>query len=196
VWRRGFASGALVAQLFRDVPDALAEWRNAGIKVYIYSSGSREAQRQFFGHTQVRPRARARACRWRAGGPRSPHPTCPPADPTVRPGRRPRPPSPRPPARPLPRPRKVGDMRPYLCGFFDTTSGPKGEAASYKEIAASLGVDPAEQEVVFATDVLPEAQAAAAAGWKPVLVVREGNKPLAAGHGFRVVESMQQLLDE
>jgi methylthioribulose 1-phosphate dehydratase/enolase-phosphatase E1 len=87
-------------------------------------------------------------------------------------------------------------MRPYLCGFFDTTSGPKGEAASYKEIAASLGVDPAEQEVVFATDVLPEAQAAAAAGWKPVLVVREGNKPLAAGHGFRVVESMQQLLDE
>jgi hypothetical protein len=28
----------------RDVPDALVEWRNAGIKTYIYSSGSREAQ--------------------------------------------------------------------------------------------------------------------------------------------------------
>jgi hypothetical protein len=53
VWRKGFASGDLVAQIFRDVPDALAEWRNAGIKTYIYSSGSREAQRQFFGHTQV-----------------------------------------------------------------------------------------------------------------------------------------------
>jgi hypothetical protein len=26
------------------VPDALVEWRNAGIKTYIYSSGSREAQ--------------------------------------------------------------------------------------------------------------------------------------------------------
>jgi methionine salvage enolase-phosphatase E1 len=35
------------------VTDALVEWRNAGLKTYIYSSGSREAQRQLFGHTQV-----------------------------------------------------------------------------------------------------------------------------------------------
>lgn len=27
---------------------------------------------------------------------------------------------------------QVGDLRPYLCGFFDTTSGPKGESSSYK----------------------------------------------------------------
>ncbi|KAI8464624.1 MAG: HAD-like domain-containing protein [Monoraphidium minutum] len=141
VWRAGFGSGALVAQLFRDVPDALAQWRNAGVKAYIYSSGSREAQRQFFGHTQV------------------------------------------------------GDMRPYLCGFFDTTSGPKSEAASYREIAAALGVDASEGEVVFATDVLSEAVAAAEAGWRPVLVAREGNKPLPEGHGFRVITSMQQLLE-
>ncbi|KIZ00060.1 enolase-phosphatase E1 [Monoraphidium neglectum] len=141
VWRAGFKSGALVAQLFRDVPDALAEWRNAGIKVYIYSSGSREAQRQFFGHTQV------------------------------------------------------GDLRPYLSGFFDTTSGPKSEARSYREIAAALGVDPSEEEVVFATDVAAEAVAAAEAGWRPVLVVREGNKPLPDGHGFRVITSVQQLLE-
>jgi len=53
IWREGFASGKLVAQLFRDVPDALAEWRNAGIKTYIYSSGSREAQRNFFAYCQV-----------------------------------------------------------------------------------------------------------------------------------------------
>lgn len=44
----------LKAELFRDVPDALVEWRSAGIKTYIYSSGSREAQRMLFGHTQVR----------------------------------------------------------------------------------------------------------------------------------------------
>lgn len=42
------------AELFRDVPDALVEWRAAGLKTYIYSSGSREAQRLFFGHCQVR----------------------------------------------------------------------------------------------------------------------------------------------
>lgn len=86
-------------------------------------------------------------------------------------------------------------MRPYLCGFFDTTSGPKSEARSYREIAANLGLDPSEDEIVFATDLLPEARAAAEAGWRPVLVVREGNKPLEAGHGFRVVTSMQQLLE-
>jgi len=85
-------------------------------------------------------------------------------------------------------------MRPYLCGFFDTSSGVKSEAASYKEIAASLGVNPAEEEIVFATDILAEAQAAAGAGWAPVMVTREGNKPLPEGHGFRVIDSMQQLL--
>lgn len=53
IWRSGFSSGALRAQLYRDVPDALTEWRLAGIKTYIYSSGSREAQRMFFAHTQV-----------------------------------------------------------------------------------------------------------------------------------------------
>lgn len=88
---------------------------------------------------------------------------------------------------------QVGDLRPYLCGFFDTTSGAKAESASYTNILLSLGVDSAA-EVLFATDVLAEAQAAAAAGWQAVLVERPGNKPLPAGHGFRVVTSMQQLL--
>lgn len=30
IWHQGFVSGELKAELFRDVPDALAEWRNAG----------------------------------------------------------------------------------------------------------------------------------------------------------------------
>lgn len=54
IWRGGFARGEMRAELFRDVPDALGEWRNAGIKTYIYSSGSREAQKLFFGHSQAR----------------------------------------------------------------------------------------------------------------------------------------------
>lgn len=53
------------------MPDALAQWRRAGIKCYIYSSGSRGAQKDLLGRTTV------------------------------------------------------GDLRPYLQGFFDTTSGPK-----------------------------------------------------------------------
>eukprot|EP00775_Hariotina_reticulata_P005707 gene5707-5947_t len=129
VWRTGFAKGQLVAQLFRDVPDYLVEWRNAGIKTYIYSSGSREAQHLFFGHTQV------------------------------------------------------GDLRPYLSGFFDTTSGPKQEAASYQNIFLTIGVDQPQE-------------AAQAAGWEAVLVVRPGNKPLPENNGFRVIEDMGQLLKQ
>ncbi len=41
IWREGFLSGQLKGELYRDVPDALAEWRRLGIKTYIYSSGSR-----------------------------------------------------------------------------------------------------------------------------------------------------------
>lgn len=51
-------------------------------------------------------------------------------------------------------------------------------------------------QVLFATDMLAEAQAAQAAGWQAVLVARPGNKPLPENHGFRVVESMQELLKQ
>ncbi len=53
IWRLGFARGEMTAELFRDVPDALTDLRKLGIKTYIYSSGSRDAQRLFFGNTQV-----------------------------------------------------------------------------------------------------------------------------------------------
>ncbi len=94
---------------------------------------------------------------------------------------------------------QVGDLRPYLSGFFDpTSSGPKTQAASYKSIALSLGLEPGSgnpsESVLFATDVLAEAQAAQEAGWEAVLVVRPGNKPLTEGHGIRIVESMTELL--
>ena len=54
VWHAAFAAGEIKGELFRDVPDALQQWRDAGLKTYIYSSGSRMAQRDLFGHTTVR----------------------------------------------------------------------------------------------------------------------------------------------
>lgn len=51
-------------------------------------------------------------------------------------------------------------------------------------------------QVLFATDVLAEAEAAQAAGWKAVLVNRPGNKPLPGSHSFRVIESITQLLQQ
>lgn len=53
VWEAGFRSGELRAHVFPDVPPALAAWREAGIDVRVYSSGSVHAQRLFFGHTEA-----------------------------------------------------------------------------------------------------------------------------------------------
>jgi enolase-phosphatase E1 len=51
IWRGGFESGELVAHVFPDVPPALEQWAASGLDVRIYSSGSIEAQRLYFGHT-------------------------------------------------------------------------------------------------------------------------------------------------
>jgi enolase-phosphatase E1 len=50
IWKAGFESGELKGTLFDDVPDAMRRWAAVG-KVAIYSSGSVEAQRLLFGHT-------------------------------------------------------------------------------------------------------------------------------------------------
>lgn len=51
IWREGYASGAYQAHVYPEVPAALERWKAAGYRLSIYSSGSVEAQVQFFGHT-------------------------------------------------------------------------------------------------------------------------------------------------
>jgi enolase-phosphatase E1 len=51
IWKDGFESGELKAHVYDDVPAALAAWNAAGKDVRIYSSGSIQAQKLFFGHT-------------------------------------------------------------------------------------------------------------------------------------------------
>ena len=51
IWRSGFESGELKAHVYNDVPPAIEAWNDAGRDVRIYSSGSVEAQKLFFGHT-------------------------------------------------------------------------------------------------------------------------------------------------
>jgi enolase-phosphatase E1 len=50
IWEGGFRSGHMQAHVYPDVIPAIARWRDAGIDVRIYSSGSVAAQRLFFGH--------------------------------------------------------------------------------------------------------------------------------------------------
>lgn len=51
IWKDGFDSGQLVAELFSDVLPKLKQWKSTGLDLYIYSSGSIGAQKLFFGHT-------------------------------------------------------------------------------------------------------------------------------------------------
>ncbi|KAM3254796.1 hypothetical protein ACQJBY_048330 [Aegilops geniculata] len=138
IWRTGFERKELQGVVFEDVPEALKNWQSQGMKVYIYSSGSREAQRLLFGHTSY------------------------------------------------------GDLRQFLCGFFDTTTGNKREARSYFEISQSLGVDNPSQ-ILFITDVLQEAIAAKTAGFEVIISIRPGNAPLPANHGFRTISSFSEI---
>lgn len=39
------------SRIFEDVVPAIRKWREAGMKVYIYSSGSIEAQKLLFGYS-------------------------------------------------------------------------------------------------------------------------------------------------
>jgi len=66
---------------------------------------------------------------------------------------------------------RAGDLTPGLAGYFDTTTGPKQEAASYRRIAAAIG-RPAG-DLLFLSDVAAELEAAAAAGFQAVQVRRE-----------------------
>jgi len=83
-----------------------------------------------------------------------------------------------------------GDLTGYLSAYFDPTSAmaPKQEASAYVQIALSLGIQPSEGH--FCTDILGEAKAAREAGWKATLLLRAGNAPLPADHGFPIASSL------
>lgn len=70
----------------------------------------------------------------------------------------------------------AGDLSGLIDAYFDTTTGPKREAASYTAIATALGLPP--DAITFCTDQPGEADAAAAAGLTAILLMRPGNPPL------------------
>lgn len=52
IWQEGYAAGRLRSRLFPDVPPAIRGWRQRGLDVAIYSSGSVAAQRVFLRYTE------------------------------------------------------------------------------------------------------------------------------------------------
>uniref|UniRef100_A0A8C8E3B0 Enolase-phosphatase E1 n=1 Tax=Oryzias sinensis TaxID=183150 RepID=A0A8C8E3B0_9TELE len=48
MWRAAYASGRIKGEIYPDVVPSIKKWRERGLKVYIYSSGSVEAQKLLF----------------------------------------------------------------------------------------------------------------------------------------------------
>ena len=49
VWKEGYDKGDLKGHIYDDVPEALEKWKNSGVKMGVYSSGSVAAQKLIFG---------------------------------------------------------------------------------------------------------------------------------------------------
>jgi enolase-phosphatase E1 len=139
IWQSGFEGGELKAHVYDDVPPALAAWNAASKDVRIYSSGSVQAQRLFFGHTIV------------------------------------------------------GNLLAQFRGHYDTTTGPKKDADSYRKIAADFKLPPSE--ILFLSDIVAELDAARAAGLRTVLCIRPGNAAgqASTGEPHPAIENFAQL---
>jgi enolase-phosphatase E1 len=120
VWAEGYRAGQLKGHVYPDAVEALKRWKQEGYELYVYSSGSIQAQRLIFGCSEA------------------------------------------------------GDLTPLFSDYFDTTSGPKREVASYRHIAQAIG-RPAE-EILFLSDIIEELDAARQAGMQTVGLARDGGE--------------------
>jgi enolase-phosphatase E1 len=124
IWHVGYGNGELLGHVYPDVPPVLRAWNDAGIELYVYSSGSIVAQKVLFAHTFA------------------------------------------------------GDLTPLFTDHFDTTTGPKRDAASYAEILADTGFHPSE--MLFLSDTEEELDAARAAGLLTARLLRPADTPPGA----------------
>lgn len=75
---------------------------------------------------------------------------------------------------------EYGDLTPLFGGYFDTTTGAKAEAGSYKKITAQIGL-PAS-EILFLSDIEKELDAARDAGMNTIWLIRKGELNPSASH--------------
>ncbi|MGZ5580579.1 MAG: acireductone synthase [Methylobacter sp.] len=135
IWEAGYRQGDFKGHLYADAAAKLKAWKNEGLDLYIYSSGSVYAQKLLFGHTEY------------------------------------------------------GDLTPLFSGYFDTHIGGKKEKQSYDNIAGQLAI-PANQ-LLFLSDIKEELDAAKAAGFQTVWLVRDCAPDPQAEH--RQVDSFDRI---
>ena len=121
IWQHGYESGDYKGHIYEDAAEHLRRWHDEGIQLYVYSSGSVQAQKLLFGNSEE------------------------------------------------------GDLTPLFSGYFDTRTGNKKEAESYREILRELDLE--AQQVLFLSDVEDELEAAEQAGMQSCWLVRQGPLP-------------------
>jgi enolase-phosphatase E1 len=52
VWQEGYERGDFYGHIYKDAYEKLLQWKNQGIRLYVYSSGSVLAQKLLFSHTE------------------------------------------------------------------------------------------------------------------------------------------------
>jgi enolase-phosphatase E1 len=85
----------------------------------------------------------------------------------------------------------AGDLTRFIDNYFDTNVGKKGDARSYRRIAAELSLAP--HQILFVSDVIEELDAAHDAGMKAVLSVRRGNAPQENVEQYPEIHSFDQI---
>lgn len=53
IWADGYATGAFTGHVYADAVAGLRRWHEAGVKLYVFSSGSVGAQKLLFGHSDA-----------------------------------------------------------------------------------------------------------------------------------------------
>ena len=75
---------------------------------------------------------------------------------------------------------EAGDLTPLFSDYFDTTSGHKREQRSYETIADAIGTS--ADSILFLSDVAEELDAASAAGYRTIQLVRDANTIESESH--------------
>ncbi|MGH8081351.1 MAG: acireductone synthase [Lysobacter sp.] len=53
IWADGYRSADFTSHMYPDAAPALRQWKDQGLRLYVYSSGSVPAQRLLFGHSDA-----------------------------------------------------------------------------------------------------------------------------------------------
>ena len=53
IWKAGYEAGDYRAHVYPEVPARLREWKARGLRLYVYSSGSVQAQKLFFQYSEA-----------------------------------------------------------------------------------------------------------------------------------------------